>query len=200
VKLHARVEHGRIEDVLDLAMQSGRPPFVGDVSLESTIRLPAGKTPMGDRLMADGQFTLLNVRFTDGQVEQRLEALSRRGQGKDEDRADAVGPVASNVTGTFRLAAREIWLPDVSLDTPGASVVLSGTYVPPTQELSFEGDLRLQASLSTAVGGFKSIFLKPFDWLFRRDGAGAVIPIRIQGTRIHPEFSVRVAAALRRGK
>ena len=34
----------------------------------------------------------------------------------------------------------------------------------------------------------------------RRDGAGAVIPIRIQGTRDHPTFGVRVAAALRRGK
>jgi hypothetical protein len=196
--LQARIEHGRIEDVLNLAMHSGRPPLVGEMSLESTVRVPAGHTAVRDRLEADGQFTLIDVHFADGQVEQKVEALSQRGQGKDRD--ETAGRVASNVTGTFRLAAREIWLPDVSFEVPGASVVLSGTYVLPTQAMSFEGELRMEASLSGAVGGFKSIFVKPLDWLFRRDGAGAVIPIRIQGTRDHPEFSVRVGAALRRGK
>jgi hypothetical protein len=58
----------------------------------------------------------------------------------------------------------------------------------------------MQASLSDAVGGFKSIFIKPFDWFFRRDGHGTVIPIRIEGTRMHPQFSVRIGAALTRGK
>ena len=198
ISLQARIEHGRIEDVLNLAMHTRRPPIVGDVSLESTIRVLAGHTPVRDRLQANGQFTLIEAHFTDAQVEQKLEALSRRGQGKDDDQG--VGRVSSNVTGTFRMVAREIWLPDLSFRVPGASVVLSGTYVMPTQTMSFEGELRLQASLSNAVGGFMSIFLKPLDWLFRRDGAGAVIPIRIQGTRDHPEFGLRVAAALRRGK
>jgi hypothetical protein len=198
VSLHARIQHGRIEDVLNLAMHSGRPPIVGDVSLESTIRVPAGHTPLRDRLEADGQFTLIEVHFTDGQVEQKVEALNRRGQGNGHD--ETAGRVASKVTGAFRLASREIWLPDVSFQVPGASVVLSGTYGLPTQAMSFEGELRMQASLSSAVGGFKSVFFKPFDWLFRRDGAGAVIPIRIQGTREHPEVGLRVGAALRRGK
>jgi hypothetical protein len=66
--------------------------------------------------------------------------------------------------------------------------------------MAFEGQLRTQASLSDVVGGFKSVFIKPFDWLFRRDGAGAVIPIRIEGTRDHPQFGVRIGAALTRGK
>lgn len=196
VRLQARIEHGRIEDVLALATRTGQPPFLGEVSLESTIRVPAGTTPVRDRLEADGQFTLVEVHLTNPQVEQKLETLSRRGLGKGQ----GVGRASGRLTGTFRLATREIWLPRVSFDVPGANVVLSGTYVLPTEELSFEGDLRLQASLSDAVGGFRSIFLKPLDWLFRRDGAGAVIPIWIHGTRDHPEFGVRVGAALRRGR
>jgi hypothetical protein len=199
IMIRARIEHGRIEDVLALAMPTG-PPLVGDVSLESAIHLPAGGTPARDRLTADGQFTLRNIHFTDRQIEQKFEALSRRGQGKDKGQPQPTGRMTSSVVGAFRLAAGDLWLPDVSFQVPGASVVLSGTYELPTQAMSFEGDLRLQASLSSAMGGFKSIFLKPFDWLFRRDGAGAVIPIRIQGTRDHPEFGLRVAAALRRGK
>jgi hypothetical protein len=199
ITIRARIERGRIEDVLELAMPTG-PPLVGDVSLESTLHLPAGATPVRDRLTADGRFTLRHVRFTDGPIEQKVEALSRRGRGQDNDQAESAGRVMSSVAGAFRLAAREIWLPDVSFEVPGASIALSGTYELPTQAMSFEGDLRLQASLSSAVGGFKSVLVKPFDWLFRRDGAGAVIPIRIQGTRDHPEFGVRVAAVLRRGK
>jgi hypothetical protein len=202
VSLEARIEHGRIEDALDLAMRSGPPPIVGEVSLESTIRVPAGHTPVRDRLEAHGQFALIAVHFTDGQVQQRVEALSRRAQGKgtDKDRGGPTGRVTTNVTGAFHLVAREVWLPELSFQVPGASVVISGTYELPTQAMSFEGEVRMQAPLSSAVGGFKSVFVKPFDWLFRRDGAGAVIPIRIEGTRDHPQFGLRVAAALRRGK
>jgi hypothetical protein len=200
VNLQARIEHGRIEDVLNLAMHRGRPPIVGDMSLQSTIRLPAGHTPLRDRLEADGRFTLIEMHFTDGQVQQKVEALSRRAQGKGGNHDGPVGHVTTSVTGGFRLAAREIWLPELSFQIPSANVVVSGTYALPTQAMSFEGEVRMQASLSSAVGGFKSIFVKPFDWLFRRDGAGAVIPIRIQGTRDHPQFGLRVAAALRRGK
>jgi hypothetical protein len=201
VKLQTTIQHGRIEDVLNLAMHTGPPPCTGDVSFESTIRVRAGNTPVRDRLTADGQFTLLNVHLTDGQVEQKVEALSWRGQGKDpRDQNPGVGRVATNMTGTFSVAAHEIWLPALSLEVPGATVVLSGTYGLQTQTMSFEGELRTQASLSSAVGGLKSILLKPFDWLFRRDGAGAVIPIQIRGTRGHPEFGIRLGAALRRGK
>jgi hypothetical protein len=48
----------------------------------------------------------------------------------------------------------------------------------------------MQASMSDAVGGFKSIFLKPFNPIFRKDGAGAVFPIKIEGTRQQPKFGL----------
>jgi len=50
----------------------------------------------------------------------------------------------------------------------------------------------MQASMSQAVGGFKSIFLKPFDRLFRGKGAGTVLPIQITGTRTQPKMGVQV--------
>jgi hypothetical protein len=44
----------------------------------------------------------------------------------------------------------------------------------------------------------KRIFLKPIDPLFRRDGAGAVLPIKIGGTRGDPSFKLDIGRVLTR--
>jgi len=71
-------------------------------------------------------------------------------------------------------------------------VRLDGTYALATESLDFRGTLSMTATVSQAVGGFKSIFIKPFDGLFRRNGQGAVLPIRIVGPRAKPEFKLEV--------
>ena len=48
------------------------------------------------------------------------------------------------------------------------------------------------------VTGFKSILLKPIDPLFRRDGAGTVLPINITGTVDMPAFGVDMKRVLNR--
>ncbi|HEY1424784.1 MAG TPA: hypothetical protein VGF20_15120, partial [Candidatus Acidoferrum sp.] len=40
--------------------------------------------------------------------------------------------------------------------------------------------------------GVKSVLVKPLDPLFKKDGAGTVIPIRITGTRDEPVFAATV--------
>jgi hypothetical protein len=57
----------------------------------------------------------------------------------------------------------------------------------------------MRASVSSAVGGPKSILLKPFDWMFRRDGAGAVVPIEISGTYKNPAIGVNIRRVFTRG-
>jgi len=198
ISLTAAVAHGHIEDVLALVMDTARPPFTGDVSLTSTIRLPAGPTPVHDRLVIDAAFALTTARFTDGEVERKIETLSWRGRGQDADLP--MSRVATNVNGRLHLGANRISFSSLAFEVPGATVRLQGTYELRDSAMALEGQLRTQASLSNVVGGFKSLFIKPFDWLFRRDGAGAVIPIRIEGTRDHPQFGVRIGAALTRGK
>ena len=198
ISLSAAVARGHIEDVLALVMDTARPPFTGDVNLTSAIRLPAGPTPVHDRLVIDATFALTTARFTDGDVERKIETLSWRGQGKDADLP--MSRVATNVSGRLHLGANRISFSSLMFEVPGAAVRLEGTYELRDSAMALEGELRTQASLSNVVGGFKSLFIKPFDWLFRRDGAGAVIPIRIEGTRDHPQFAVRIGAALTRGK
>jgi hypothetical protein len=56
----------------------------------------------------------------------------------------------------------------------------------------------MKATISGAAGGgMKSVFLKMFDPLFRKDGAGAVVPIRVRGTREEPKFGVRFGKVLK---
>jgi hypothetical protein len=46
--------------------------------------------------------------------------------------------------------------------------------------------------------GVKHVLLKPIDPLFRRDGAGAVLPIVISGTRGDPSFTLNIGRVLKR--
>ena len=48
----------------------------------------------------------------------------------------------------------------------------------------------MEASVSKAVGGFKSIFLRLVDPFFRKKGRGTVIPIKVTGTIDAPEVGL----------
>jgi hypothetical protein len=190
VDLDVQIADGRIEDLLTLVLDAPEPIMRGDVSLETTFSLPPGPTRVRDRLKLAGRFGLNATRFTDAQVQNRLQELSRRSQGKDED--DPIGRVLTDLAGQFDLAAGVIRLRDLSFRVPGARIAMNGTYRVADGGLDFRGTLRMDATVSQAVGGFKSIFIRPFDGLFRKDGAGAVVPIRVEGTRAQPKFGVEM--------
>jgi hypothetical protein len=63
----------------------------------------------------------------------------------------------------------------------------------------FDGTVRMNATVSQAAGGgVKSALLKMIDPLFKRDGAGAVLPIRIRGSRDEPKVGLDFGRALSR--
>jgi hypothetical protein len=190
VDLQVVIDDGRIEDLLALVLNSPQPVMTGDVSLTTAMSLPPGPERVRDRLRLEGTFGLKTTRFTDSQVQERLRELSRRSQGKDKD--DPIGRVLTDLSGRFEIASGRARLRNLTFQVPGARVGLNGTYTLASGTLDLRGTLRMQASVSQAVGGFKSIFIKPFDGLFRKDGAGAVLPIRISGTRNSPKFGLEV--------
>ena len=89
-------------------------------------------------------------------------------------------------------------LPGLRFSVRGARVDLDGRYTLRSQALDFAGALRLDAPVSRTVTGFKSILLKPIDPLFRRNGAGTLLPIRISGTVDQPDFGVDMKRVLKR--
>ncbi|MEO7190463.1 MAG: AsmA-like C-terminal region-containing protein [Vicinamibacterales bacterium] len=188
VDLVVHVPDGNIEDLLALALDTPKPVMLGDISLHATLSLPPGRARVRDRLKLQGRFGLTSTRFTDTGVQDKLKELSRRSQGKKTD--EELGRVLTNLRGRFKLGSGRMALDQLTFEVPGAQVALDGYYALANQEIDLRGTLRMKASVSKAVGGFKSFFLKPFDPLFRKDGAGAVIPIKITGTREAPKFGI----------
>jgi hypothetical protein len=196
IDLKATVTGGRIEDVLKLVVDSPKPMLTGDVNVRTTVKIPPGKQRLRERIVLNGQFGLDEARFTDAQVQGKLHELSRRSQGKDE--GEAMARVMTSLSGSFELARGMLSLRRLSFHVPGARVDLNGTYALDGGALDLEGTLQMQATVSQAVGGFKSIFIKPFDALFKQKGAGAVIPIKITGTQDSPKFGVQLGKAIKK--
>jgi hypothetical protein len=200
VTLDVRMDDGRIEDVLRLGIDATEPLMTGRMRMRTRLLLPPAtrpKQPVIDRLQLEGTFELSRGEFNDGAVQRRLVALSRRSRGLKED--TAAGEVVSDLSGRYRLARGTLSFTQLTFGVPGAQIRLAGRYGLRTQALDFLGHLRMKASISQAIGdGWKGVLARPFDPLFRRDGAGAVVPITIKGTREAPDFGVDVKRALSR--
>jgi hypothetical protein len=196
VKLHVKIDTGRIEDLMRLSVKSPEPPMVGDVALHADFTLPPGDKDVVDRLILAGEFDV-EGRFTDRGVQSKLTGMSRRASGDD---GDQVGHnVMSDLSGHFRLRHGQMSLSNLQFTIPGATVRLNGTYGLKSEQLAFDGTLEMKATISQAAGGgMKSIFLKIVDPLFRKGKVGTVLPITVRGTRSDPKFGVDVGKVLRR--
>lgn len=197
VRVHVKIDTGRVEDVLRLGIKGNSPVMTGALALHADLNLPAGPQDVMDRLELSGNFDVTSARFTSREVQGKLSDLSERARGLDPD--EHAETVASNFRAQFRLAKSVLSLRDASFAIPGAVVQAGGTYNLASEALQFDGTVRMQATVSQAVGGgVKSVLLKVVDPLFRRGGAGAVIPIRIQGTRNDPKFGLDFGRTFKR--
>jgi AsmA-like C-terminal region len=192
IKLHVRVHQGRIEDLLRLSTKAKTPLMVGGVALHADFTLPPGKRDVFERLELAGEFDVQDARFTNPDVQKKLTGMSRRARGLTPDAAPA-DKVVSDLEGRFRLHNGTVSFSSLAFSMPGATVALIGSYGLRSEALSFDGTLRMEATVSQAAGGgLKSFFLKIVDPLFRKKGAGALIPIRIRGTVDDPKFGLDV--------
>jgi len=194
VKLNVKIEEGRIEDLLRLSVKTERPPMIGDVALHAGFTLPPGEADVADRLELAGNFDV-DGRFTDRSVQEKLTGMSQRARGVATD--GQVENVISGLGGRFALRNGVMRFSNLTFEVPGATVRLAGTYGLRSEELNFDGTLRMKATLSEAAGGgVKSFFLKAVDPFFRKRNAGAVLPIKVRGTRSDPKFGLDVVKAL----
>jgi hypothetical protein len=74
---------------------------------------------------------------------------------------------------------------------PGADVNLVGVYSLNGEQFEFTGKVRTKAELSQMVASrWKSWMLKPVDPFFKKNGAGAEIPVKLSGTKSAPKFGL----------
>jgi hypothetical protein len=195
IQVHVTLDRGQIQDILHIA-EDAQPPFMtGNLTLETSFHLPPNppsrKVSIWDRLQMNGEFGLVHARFNNAKMQGRIEQLSLRGQGKPgELKSTDPTSVFSEMRGHFKLAGGTLQLPDLEYQVPGAKILAHGSYGLQGGTLSFEGDARMDASLSKMVGGWKGFLLKPADRYLRKNGAGTDVPIHVSGTRKAPEFGV----------
>lgn len=193
ITLDTKTRHGRIEDFIRLTTRVKSSPMTGNVDVDAKLDIPPGKGEVIDRMDLAGSFVLARAQFTES-IQDRIDELSRRGQGRPQDQA--VDDVASNMRGTFHLSNGKLAVKSMTFQVEGAQVRLAGVYDVNREVLDFAGELRLRAKASQTQTGWKSIFLKLFDPLLSRDGAGTVLPITITGTKDAPKFGADIKKAV----
>lgn len=179
--------HARVEDLLALAVKSDHPVMTGSARLKTTIVIPERDEDLLNRLQLDGQFGLGSVQFANPRTQEKVDMLSRKGQGKPKE--IDIADEASDFQGKFTVGNAQASFSNLEFSVEGADVALNGTYNLDNGQLDFRGWLQMNAKLSQTMTGWKSVVLKPFDHFFKGTDGGSHIPIKITGTRASPVFA-----------
>ena len=189
VNLDVVIEKGRIEDLLKLAVRTDPPIMTGLVRLKTKFDLPPGERDVPNRLKLAGAFEVSGAHFPNPKLQTKVDALSRRSQGKPKlAQGKSPDDVSSDLKGSFSLANGIISFSQLAFQVPGTRVNLTGTYSLDGNQFDFHGKARMDAKLSHMVTGWKAILLKPADPFFSKNGAGTELPVKITGTKSEPHF------------
>ena len=155
---------------------------------------PAGHgVPFLDRLHVDGTFDVPAERLTNRKTQEELSAFSERAQKAPPSKVDLlvappgaadqdnVADVVSSLRGKATIEKGIVTSQGLEFAIPGASVSLRGALNLHGGSVHLVGNLRMQSDVSHAATGFKSILLKPLIPFFKKQKAGAVVPILVSG-------------------
>jgi uncharacterized protein involved in outer membrane biogenesis len=190
INLDVTSDKARLEDVLQLAMNTEKPFMTGVLGLKTKLLLPPGQVKVLDKLKLEGEFGVTDGQWTSAEVREKLGSFSRHAEGQPAN--ENAGSSVTDLRGHFTLDDGVITFKDLTFSVPGAAIQLQGTYNLRGEAIDFRGELRLQAKVSQTVTGAKSFFLKAIDPLFEKKGAGALFPISITGTRDAPTVGFTV--------
>ena len=190
ISINASVPNGRIQDFLKLATRSEKSILSGPVKIKAKLTVPPGTERALEKISLEGQFGVEGGNWSNPAMRAKLESLSRRALGKPQE--EDVGSAVTDLQGDFFIRNGVLHFRKLTFRVEGALVGLAGSYALREGELDLTGQLTLQAKLSQTVTGSKSLFLKGFDPFFEKKNAGAVLRIRISGTRDNPVFGVSV--------
>ncbi|HET6932388.1 MAG TPA: AsmA-like C-terminal region-containing protein [Candidatus Acidoferrum sp.] len=187
ILLEASSQDARVEDLIRLAVKTDQPLMTGIARLKAKIAIPEGESDLIERLRIQGEFLIAGGQFTTGEIQDKVDTLSRKGQG--QPKAMEINSVASDMAGKFQVRKGTVNFSNLKFGVAGASINLRGTYNLDGGGLDFHGNVALQAKLSQTTTGAKSFFLKALDPFFKGQNAGTVLPIKITGTKDNPTFA-----------
>jgi AsmA-like protein len=193
VALDVDVNDCRLQDFLALAVKTEPPVMTALIDMKSKLEIRPGTESVSQKLGLDGHFTLKKIHFTNPDVQDKVDMLSLRAQGKPEKAKSGATDVASQMHGRFILHAGVLQFSDLAFNLPGANVTLLGQYSLDGQKFEFHGRVLTKASISQMVDSWwKSLLLEPASLMFKKKGGGADIPVQISGTKGKPKFGIDV--------
>jgi len=185
IALTVNMPNGRIEDLLELGMKSPQPIMHGVVTLNAKLHIPPGDVRVTQKLQLAGTVHIQGVEFTNAKLQDRIDSLSMRAQGKPSDSKaagnDLKPEVASLMTVDFSLGNAMLLVPSLHYEVPGGVAQLHGAYLLNGSAYQFLGHISTTATASQMVTGWKSVLLTPFDPLFKKHGKGLELPVSIGG-------------------
>jgi hypothetical protein len=176
---------GRIQDLLQLGMKSQPPVMSGTVGMKAKLHIPPGNVRVAAKIELAGNIAIKGVHFSNAKVQDQIDGLSMRAQGKPKEvktaSSDRRAEVASRMGVQFALAHELVTVNSVDYEIPGAKLDLHGAYLMQGNLFEFKGHVRTDATASQMTTGWKSMLLKAADPFLKHDGAGVELPIAISG-------------------
>lgn len=194
IDMNVNIPHGRMQDFLELGVKTRPPLMNGILSMKGHLHIPPGETRVPEKMALAGSFLLRNVRFNNPSIQDKVDGLSARAQGKPKeiavDSTDRQAQVSSMMSANFSLNHGLMDVHDLHYQIPGALVLMNGVYSTDGNLFEFKGHVRTDATASQMVTGWKSLLLKPVDRFLKKDGAGLQLPISISGTQGNVHFGL----------
>jgi len=187
ISLTASMPAANLRDVLLLAMK-GSPFMSGTLRLNTKISIPPLEQSVQEKLLLDGSFAITNGKFLRSSIQKKIDALSRRGQGKTGN--EEFDQAVNRMSGDFKMADQSIAFRSLAFAIPGAAVNIGGSVDMDAGTLDFHGALMLDAKISETQSGWKRWVLKPVDPFFSKRGAGTFLHIKIVGSTQDPQFGL----------
>ena len=194
INLTVHMPNGRIEDLLALGMKSRPPIMRGNVTLDAKLHIPPGDVRVAEKIQLAGKVHIQGVEFTNPQLQDRIDSLSMRAQGKAGDSKaagnDLKPEVASQMTVDFSVGSSLVLVPSLKYEVPGGTAELHGAYLMTGGAYQFLGHISTDAMASQLVTGWKSVLLTPLDPFFRKHGKGLELPVSISGVKGDVKFGL----------
>jgi hypothetical protein len=191
IDLDVSVPDGRIQDFLGLAVKTSPVVMTGRLQMKTKLHIRPGKESVSQKIGLKGGFTLREIHFTNPEVEDKVDMLSLRAQGDPKAAKPGAEDVQSQMVGQFVMGDGKLSFSKLDYSLPGADVMLAGEYTLDGASFEFAGKVRTNAKVSQMVAStWKSVLLKPVDPFFKKNGAGAEIPVKVSGTKSAPKFGL----------
>jgi AsmA-like C-terminal region len=182
--LHVVIDRGRIEDFMALAMKGSPTLMRGALATKAHLVIPPGPVSVSRKMRLAGTFAITGAMLNNPKMQEQIDSLSMRAQGKPKlANAQDAEVVGSAVSGTFSQADAVLDVSELNFKIPGAQAEMSGQVQLVASTFEFHGKVKTEATASQMTTGWKSLLVKPFDKLLKKDGAGVELPIKVTGTR-----------------